>query len=73
MCRSNMKAPAGVAKLNLGLIKNFSEIKMHKYKGHTFNLTRITFKLDLHILVTYLYSEFRLKMSMIDRYNERKP
>ena len=37
------------------------------------NLARTIFELDLCILVTYLYSEFQLKMFMNDRDNELQP
>ena len=34
------------------------------------NLNRTTFELDMCILVTHVYSEFQLKISMNDRDNE---
>ena len=43
------------------------------FKGHNSAKnysTKTKFKPDLHVLMTHLYSEFQLKMSMYDKDNE---
>ena len=57
----------------MGLIKNSFNTKIHKCKVHNIaenNLNRTISEFDLCILVTHVYSEFRLKMSMNDRDSE---
>ena len=53
--------------------KLFEIFYVHKEHNSSENYsTRTKFKGDLRILITHLYSEFQLKMSMYNSDNERK-
>ena len=74
MCRCDTDAPAGIAKLYVGLVKNCPTPRYKDCKEHHIAenyLTKSMFEHDLCILITHLNSEFQLKMSMYGIDNER--